>query len=112
MSPYAPEFQTGGVANFTGSAKLHGTPSSVETIFNATQGKKLFNLVNSLPSVLLHDLSTPKLSAIIPRIQETIVNVGNLTFPNVTNGNDVIETLKSLPRIALQQQYTPNFQGG
>jgi hypothetical protein len=44
-----PKFANGGIADYTGGAILHGTPSAVETILNATQGKKLFDFIQNLP---------------------------------------------------------------
>ncbi|QDY27170.1 NlpC/P60 family protein [Clostridium botulinum] len=49
MSDIKGYYREGGVADFTGKAMLHGNPSAVETIFNAEQGKKLYNFVNALP---------------------------------------------------------------
>ncbi|NCI35912.1 transglycosylase SLT domain-containing protein [Clostridium botulinum] len=49
MSDIRGYYDKGGVADFTGKAMLHGNPSAVETIFNAEQGKKLYNFVNALP---------------------------------------------------------------
>ncbi|WP_291567009.1 MULTISPECIES: phage tail tape measure protein [unclassified Clostridium] len=48
-------YDSGGVNDFTDIAMLHGKPNSIETIFNATQGKKLFNLVDGLPNSFLHN---------------------------------------------------------
>ncbi|WP_275945807.1 transglycosylase SLT domain-containing protein [Clostridium botulinum] len=49
MSDIKGYYDKGGVADFTGKAMLHGNPNAVETIFNAEQGKKLYNFVNTLP---------------------------------------------------------------
>lgn len=40
-------FSTGGTADFTGLAMLHGSQSQAETIFNASQSKALYNMVAS-----------------------------------------------------------------
>jgi len=45
------KYSTGGVNKTTGLAELHGVSSSVETIFNATDGKKLFDFVNKIPNI-------------------------------------------------------------
>jgi TP901 family phage tail tape measure protein len=57
-----PQFADGGVNNFTGAAILHGTPSSVETIFNATQGKKLYEFINNLP--MMPNYNMPKVATV------------------------------------------------
>jgi len=43
-------YKDGGVNDYTGLAQMHGNPSSVETIFNAQEGKKLLSLVKNLPN--------------------------------------------------------------
>lgn len=50
MSDIQGYFSEGGPVDFTGKAIVHGSPTSAETVFNATDSKKLYNLVhNSLP---------------------------------------------------------------
>lgn len=50
MSDIKGYYSEGGPVDFTGKAYVHGSPTSTETIFNATDSKKLYNLVhNSLP---------------------------------------------------------------
>jgi len=44
-------YATGGIADYTGIAQLDGTPSNVETIFNAKQGKKLYDFINNVPDM-------------------------------------------------------------
>lgn len=44
-------YSKGGTADFTGFAKLHGTPSSAETIFNAKDSKKLYEVVHNTPDL-------------------------------------------------------------
>lgn len=41
------KYALGGVSDFTGIAQLDGSPTSVETVFNAKDGKKLYDLVHS-----------------------------------------------------------------
>lgn len=45
-------FSGGGVADQTGLAMLHGTKTQSETIFNATQSKKLYDYVNQTPNLI------------------------------------------------------------
>lgn len=44
-------FSSGGTADRTGLAMLHGTKSSAETIFNATDSKKLYDLVHNTDNI-------------------------------------------------------------
>lgn len=44
-------YSTGGTADRTGLAMLHGTKSSAETIFNATDSKKLYDLVHNTNNI-------------------------------------------------------------
>lgn len=61
------QYATGGVDDKGGLSVLHGTPSAVETIFNAEQGKKLFNFVDNLPfsaNNILPNISLPQITPI------------------------------------------------
>ena len=42
----------GGVADYTGLAMLHGSKSSPETIFNANDSKKLYDMIHNTPNVM------------------------------------------------------------
>jgi TP901 family phage tail tape measure protein len=44
------KYDTGGVVDYTGLAMVHGSPNAVETVFNAEQGKKLYDFVKNLPN--------------------------------------------------------------
>lgn len=44
-------YATGGVNDETGIYKLHGNENAVETIFNAADGKKLFDFINKTPDI-------------------------------------------------------------
>ena len=99
-------FKYGGVADFTGPTNLHASPSSVETIFNATDGKKLFNFVHSLPQRLLN-MPTPTAPLLSGKSGAgTIMNVYP-QFPNVTDGNQIIKAIQGLPRLATQLAPNP-----
>jgi len=73
------KYALGGVNDFTGLAQLDGTPATVETIFNATDGKKLYDLV--------HD--TSNLSQLVAN--NISKNVGNFTVksPTFSMGADI-----------------------
>lgn len=42
----------GGVADYTGLAMLHGSKSNPETIFNASDSKKLYDMIHNTPSLI------------------------------------------------------------
>lgn len=53
----------GGVVNYTGLAMLHGSPQKSETVFNATDSAKLYDLVHNTPNLLseaLTQITSPK----------------------------------------------------
>ena len=64
-------FADGGVADSTGLAMLHGTKQKGEVIFNATDSKKLYDLVHNTPSL----------------IASVAKQAGQLTGTNITNNN-------------------------
>lgn len=64
-------FADGGVADSTGLAMLHGTKQKGEVIFNATDSKKLYELVHNTPSL----------------IASVAKQAGQLTGANITNNN-------------------------
>lgn len=45
-------YSNGGVANYTGLALLHGTSNKAETIFNANDSAKLYDLVHNTPNLI------------------------------------------------------------
>lgn len=91
-TPYA----TGGINDFTGTAFLHGKPSAVETIFNAEQGKKLYDFVRNLPNSAMNLMNN--IRPIIPNYsiagassgtsQEFKINV-NLNGFSIANDMDI-----------------------
>lgn len=90
QNKYVPnaKYAQGGVNNFTGFAQLDGSPSAVETIFNASDGKKLYDLVHNTPDlgVMMMQKAINKtsisafnnLSAIQPRIGDINIKQGDV----------------------------------
>jgi TP901 family phage tail tape measure protein len=64
-------YSSGGVDSTGGMSLLHGKPNAVETIFNANQGKKLFDFVNNLPNFM------PKFNIAQPQISMAGVGGGS-----------------------------------
>lgn len=69
------QYASGGVNDYTGDAVLHGTPSRVETIFNAEDGRKLYNLVHNTK-----DLADSIAEDIVPYIPSLFENIGEIGF--------------------------------
>ena len=100
----------------TGIAKLHGDKVHSEVVFNAADAKKLYDYIHNTPSLIL-DLSQKLFAKNSPNPKPTAAlsanggsgeqhfHIGQLSFPNVTDGQDVIDTIRELPNYFLQQKY-------
>lgn len=69
------KYASGGVNDYTGDAALHGTPSHVETVFNAEDGKKLYDLVHNTK-----DLADTIAEDMVPYIPSLFENIGDIGF--------------------------------
>ena len=69
------KYASGGVNDYTGDAALHGTPSHVETVFNAEDGKKLYDLVHNTK-----DLADTIAEDMVPYIPSLFENIGEIGF--------------------------------
>ena len=74
-------FADGGVNSTTGIAMLHGTKQKSETIFNANDSKKLYEVVHETPSVMA--------SIIKQAVQLSGFNPSNIVNNNGANTNSV-----------------------
>lgn len=77
-------YSKGGVANYTGLAMLHGTNSKSETIFNATDSKKLYDLVHNSSN-----LTQTLVKSMLPDLKG-ITNTSNNQSPPVVFGDIII----------------------
>lgn len=106
-------FAQGGVADYTGMAMLHGTPNHSETVFNARDSKKLYDLVHNADN--LSELVVPdmfkamqsKLKNIIPELgQNMSFTMGDVHVHEVQDAdrlsNDIVTRL---PNLMLQKLY-------
>ena len=91
-------FASGGVNDFTGPAMLHGTKAASETIFNASDSKKLYDLVHGTPDLadkLARDVArlmatrVPTQSQVKPLIQ--IYNQPNGGIPTQVSKQEQVE---------------------
>lgn len=69
-------FSGGGTADYTGLAMVHGSRTRAETVFNASQSKKLLNLVEAMPNFSGY-LKTP--ASVMAKKSETN-NITGTTF--------------------------------
>lgn len=83
-------FASGGINTTPGLAALHGTSQRAEVIFNATDAKKLYNLVRELP-INISDF-TSKVASIPMKFELSIGNLVNV------EGNATQEVLEKIKR--------------
>ena len=73
-------FDTGGTNNKTGLAMLHGTNANTETIFNATDGKKLWDFVHNLDiTSILKNIDVTK---IMENLKIPKLDLSNIKLPS------------------------------
>lgn len=88
-------YADGGVANFTGLARLHGTPDKPETIFNSVDSAKLYSLIHNTPNLtelVYHDLISSARTGNITSTNGVNIDLGGI----VINGNADQTTVDSL----------------
>lgn len=114
-------YATGGVNNFTGIANLHGKPNSVETIFNASDGKKLYEYIHNtddLASRLIESMfrNSGKNIGVYGHGFNTTGQIqyvfnGNLSFPNMRDGDGISKFIKELSTIGTDAiQFSKKFR--
>ena len=107
-------FAQGGVARYTGIAMLHGSKSAPETIFNANDSAKLYEMVHNTPNLMADMLNqATKLSGFKLNSNENSnnnsVSIGAINVyannpTELTQGLD--KTLDRYFRTKLTQSYT------
>lgn len=105
----------GGVVEDTGMAKLHGDKVHSEVVFNAADAKKLYEYVHNTPNLImdlskkLFENSTPNVKSNPVPTQEKVVeqnfHIGQLSFPNATNAQEVIDAIRELPTFVMQKKF-------
>lgn len=101
-------FYKGGVADYTGLAKLHGSHANPEVVFNSADAAKLYHLVHNTPdliksivgSILPVGVSAPKIAKMFgigntSTDNSKIVQVGNITL----NKEDSASIISILDRV-------------
>lgn len=108
IKPYA----NGGVDGRGGIAMLHGTPNHVETIFNAEDGKKLFDLIhgtNNLAHELMKGFDTSALVRQISSVNKSnpvSLSIGDIVIEKTDDANTLAsDIVKYLPNAMLKEIY-------
>lgn len=107
------KYKTGGLVDYTGKAWVDGTPTKPEAFLNAEETKTIKDLAKHITSIS----KNTKLSTIMPKnFSNNLMKTNNnpsevkqifnnkLEFPNVTDGQGVINELKQYGRRVLQFQ--------
>ena len=92
-------YANGGVADQTGLAMLHGTKQRSETIFNANDSAKLYDLVHSTPNLVATAL-TDGVS-----IARGLTNTSNDSHSVTLNGTTI-----NLPNVQNAEQFARQFE--
>lgn len=101
IKPYA----KGGVDRAGGLGLLHGTPNHVETIFNAEDGKKLYDLIHGTDNLTHELVKTFDASSLMRQIN----SASRTVMPSITMGDIVIEKADNVEGLANDiVKYFPN----
>lgn len=101
------KYADGGIVDYTGLANVHGSPNSPEVVFNATDAKKLYNIVRSIDftTANLPHLSPVNLAPYIAGFMSNhavgeSINIDNITmeFPQVNDPDGVKKAILDLGR--------------
>ena len=90
---YDASHSSGGVVDYTGTAKLHGSSNNPEVVFNSRQAAALFNWVKSLPS-----MGFPSIGSRYEFAKDNTVTTNNNNSININNLN-ITSNANSLERL-------------
>ncbi len=77
-------YADGGVIDYTGIAKVHGTKSRPEIVFNAAQAQKLYELVMNNPGNYFRDQVADNIAS---QMRDSVNNISNVSNRNVSNNS-------------------------
>lgn len=92
-----PKYKIGGIDTTGGLAMLHGTPNSVETIFNASDGAKLYDFIHNTPNIAAAMVN--KMIASTPTLTSSQINNNSsptINMPFTIQGNADDNTVRQL----------------
>lgn len=96
-------YDNGGTNSYTGLAMLHGTPQRSETIFNANDSKKLYDMVHNTPNLL---------ADIAKRAGTTNNSVNNSYANSISNTNNVNKSGVSIGQVVVKANNPKEFTQG
>lgn len=107
-------FAKGGVADYTGVAMLHGTKQKAETIFNANDSAKLYDMIHNTPNLMADMVkqavkitSNMPLGSTTNNAQSVSIGAVNVYANNPQEfARNLDKTLDSYFRTKLTQSYT------
>ena len=103
-------YSEGGVANYTGLAMLHGRQNAPETIFNAKDSAKLYEMIHSTPNLMADMVNKAvKISGLNPTsasANTVINNTVNVDKVVTDSPQDFTQQLNKYFRTKLTESYT------
>lgn len=88
--------------------KLNGSLTKLSKgsgVVNAKSTKTLAGLINSLGSLAIRSLGEPSLNETSSHSQSTSISIGNISLPNVTNGQDFVDFMQNFNNDMIQKSY-------
>ena len=102
-------YADGGVDTKGGLNMLHGTPTSPETIFNATDSKKLYDVVhnnNNLSQYFTHSMEEHSSKITTNNDKNIEITIGDVNLHEVQNADDTAKAIvEKLPASILKEMY-------
>lgn len=89
-------------------SKLNGSLTKLSKgsgVVNAKSTKTLAGLINSLGGLALNSLGEPNLNEASSHNQSTSISIGNISLPNVTNGQDFVDFMQNFNNDMIQKSY-------
>lgn len=89
-------------------SKLNGSLTKLSKgsgVVNAKSTKTLAGLINSLGGLALNSLGEPNLNETSSHNQSTNISIGNISLPNVTNGQDFVDFMQNFNNDMIQKSY-------
>lgn len=80
-------YDNGGTNSYTGLAMLHGTPQRSETIFNANDSKKLYDMIHNTPNLMADMVKKASRSIGFTPVNNTSSNSVNVHIGQVVANN-------------------------
>ena len=107
---YLKGYSSGGVADYTGIAMLHGRKNAPETIFNANDSAKLYEMVHNTPNLMADMLNQATKLSGFKLASNEVSNSSNVSFyiDKIVTDNpvDFEKQLDRYYRTKLTQSYT------